>query len=69
MASEVVCTFDRKGAKVPLKILSCFVHPGLAAHPAGPIPDASVSRGPVMAAEPDGDQGPGGGGAPTGGAS
>jgi hypothetical protein len=35
MASEVVCTFDRKGAKVPLKILSVFVHPGLVARHGG----------------------------------
>jgi hypothetical protein len=60
MASEVVCTFDRKGAKVPLKILSCFVHPGLAAHPAGPVADPSAPRGPSMPSD--------GGGAPTGGA-
>jgi hypothetical protein len=37
MASEVVCTFDRKGAKVPLRILSVFVHPGLAALQNGPV--------------------------------
>jgi len=46
MASEVVCTFDRKGARAPLKILSCFVHPGLAARPAGPTLDSSVPRVP-----------------------
>jgi len=31
MATEVVCTFDRKVAKAPLRMLSVFVHPGTAA--------------------------------------
>jgi hypothetical protein len=31
MATEVVCTFDRKQAKAPLRMLSVFVHPGTAA--------------------------------------
>ena len=31
MATEVVCTFDRKVAKTPLRMLSVFVHPGTAA--------------------------------------
>ncbi|HJZ85626.1 MAG TPA: hypothetical protein VKN99_10665 [Polyangia bacterium] len=31
MATEVVCTFDRKQAKAPLRMLSVFVHPGTTA--------------------------------------
>jgi len=68
MASEVVCTFDRKAAKVPLKILSCFVHPGLAAHPAGPLVEASSPPGFDGMAAAAGDRGPEGGGAASGGA-
>ena len=28
MATEVVCTFDRKGVRTGLRVLSVFVYPG-----------------------------------------
>ena len=28
MATEVVCTFDRKGARTGLRVLSVFIYPG-----------------------------------------
>jgi hypothetical protein len=65
MASEVVCTFDRKAAKVPLRILSCFVHPGLAAQRAG-ASGGGTSPGTAPAAGAGGTPAEGGGSASGG---
>lgn len=63
MASEVVCTFDRRGAKVPLRILSVFVHPGLSATRVTGAVDAEVS-GPFRATPESSEKKPEDQGAP-----
>lgn len=44
VATEVVCTFDRRAARVPLRVLSIFIHPGTAPG-AQSIPTARPQRG------------------------